>query len=129
MLVSCVTSSMRYIAMKSNNLYISRGTWKTANFKKYNFEAMGIPTNGGALHPLLKVREEFRNIFLEMGYGFAAPFHDQYFINLPYLASRRCPQHHMLNLHFGASILCLCLSNIQLEIYRIHSIFLVNNSL
>lgn len=44
-----------------------RGTWKTSTFKKYNFEAEGIPTNGGALHPLLKVREEIRDIFLEMG--------------------------------------------------------------
>jgi len=44
-----------------------RGSWKTATYKKYNFEAEGIPTIGGALHPLLKVREEIRNIFLEMG--------------------------------------------------------------
>jgi phenylalanyl-tRNA synthetase alpha subunit len=44
-----------------------RGTWKTSTFKKYNFDAEGIPTNGGALHPLLKVREEIRDIFLEMG--------------------------------------------------------------
>jgi phenylalanyl-tRNA synthetase alpha subunit len=43
------------------------GTWKSAHFKKYNFEAEGIYPNGGALHPLLKVREEMRNIFLEMG--------------------------------------------------------------
>jgi phenylalanyl-tRNA synthetase alpha chain len=43
------------------------GAWKTASFKKYNFEADGIPTSGGALHPLLKVREEIRSIFLEMG--------------------------------------------------------------
>ncbi|KAK0490847.1 phenylalanine-tRNA ligase [Armillaria novae-zelandiae] len=41
----------------------------TAKFKKYNFEAEGIPTNGGALHMLLKVREEIRNIFLEMGFA------------------------------------------------------------
>jgi phenylalanyl-tRNA synthetase alpha chain len=46
---------------------LQTGSWKTATFKKYNFEAEGIPTNGGALHPLLKVREEFRNIFMEMG--------------------------------------------------------------
>lgn len=46
-----------------------RGAWKTAKFKKYNFDAEGIPTRGGALHPLLKVREEFRNIFMEMGYA------------------------------------------------------------
>jgi phenylalanyl-tRNA synthetase alpha chain len=43
------------------------GAWKSAHFKKYNFEAEGIYPNGGALHPLLKVREEMRNIFLEMG--------------------------------------------------------------
>ncbi|KII94864.1 hypothetical protein PLICRDRAFT_33685 [Plicaturopsis crispa FD-325 SS-3] len=47
---------------------LTSGAWKTNTFKKYNFEAEGIPTNGGALHPLLKVREEFRNIFLEMGF-------------------------------------------------------------
>lgn len=48
---------------------LNRGAWKTATFKKYNFEAEGILPSGGALHPLLKVREEIRNIFLEMGYG------------------------------------------------------------
>ncbi|EPQ59923.1 hypothetical protein GLOTRDRAFT_103431 [Gloeophyllum trabeum ATCC 11539] len=47
---------------------LTSGAWKTSTFKKYNFEADGIPTNGGALHPLLKVREEIRNIFLEMGF-------------------------------------------------------------
>ncbi|EGN93004.1 hypothetical protein SERLA73DRAFT_190125 [Serpula lacrymans var. lacrymans S7.3] len=47
---------------------LTSGAWKTSTFKKYNFEAEGIPTNGGALHPLLKVREEIRNIFLEMGF-------------------------------------------------------------
>ncbi|SGY95343.1 BQ5605_C036g11487 [Microbotryum silenes-dioicae] len=44
------------------------GAWEKSNFKKYNFEAEGAPTNGGALHPLMKVREEFRNIFFEMGF-------------------------------------------------------------
>ncbi|SCV68058.1 BQ2448_179 [Microbotryum intermedium] len=44
------------------------GAWEKSNFKKYNFEAEGVPTNGGALHPLMKVREEFRNIFFEMGF-------------------------------------------------------------
>ncbi|KAJ3812150.1 hypothetical protein F5876DRAFT_38085 [Lentinula aff. lateritia] len=48
---------------------IASGTWKTSTFKKYNFEAEGIPPAGGALHPLLKVREEIRNIFLEMGFA------------------------------------------------------------
>ncbi|KAF8897670.1 phenylalanine-tRNA ligase [Infundibulicybe gibba] len=48
---------------------LTSGAWKTSTFKKYNFEAEGIPTSGGALHPLLKVREEIRNIFLEMGFA------------------------------------------------------------
>ncbi|EDR12918.1 uncharacterized protein LACBIDRAFT_183128 [Laccaria bicolor S238N-H82] len=48
---------------------LTSGSWKTATYKKYNFEAEGIPTTGGALHPLLKVREEIRNIFLEMGFA------------------------------------------------------------
>ncbi|KZS97754.1 hypothetical protein SISNIDRAFT_472667 [Sistotremastrum niveocremeum HHB9708] len=48
---------------------LTSGAWKTSNFKKYNFEAEGAPTSSGALHPLLKVREEFRNIFLEMGFA------------------------------------------------------------
>jgi phenylalanyl-tRNA synthetase alpha chain len=43
------------------------GDWKTADFKQYNFTAEGAAPNGGALHPLMKVREEFRNIFFEMG--------------------------------------------------------------
>ncbi|PPQ83267.1 hypothetical protein CVT25_004006 [Psilocybe cyanescens] len=48
---------------------LTSGSWKTSTYKKYNFEAEGIPTSGGALHPLLKVREEIRNIFLEMGFA------------------------------------------------------------
>ncbi|CAE6428295.1 hypothetical protein ACGC1H_000701 [Rhizoctonia solani] len=48
---------------------LQSGVWKNSNFKQYNFEAEGTPTSGGALHPLLKVREEFRNIFFEMGFA------------------------------------------------------------
>ncbi|KAF7355441.1 Phenylalanine--tRNA ligase alpha subunit [Mycena sanguinolenta] len=48
---------------------LTSGAWKTSTFKKYNFEAEGAPTEGGSLHPLLKVREEIRNIFLEMGFA------------------------------------------------------------
>jgi phenylalanyl-tRNA synthetase alpha chain len=43
------------------------GAWKTAEFKKYNMAALGDNPNGGALHPLLKVRDEFRQIFFDMG--------------------------------------------------------------
>lgn len=47
---------------------ILSGTWSNTAFKRYNFEASGLPTAGGHLHPLLKVREEFRQIFFEMGF-------------------------------------------------------------
>lgn len=44
------------------------GEWKNATFKKYNFDAVGVAPSGGALHPLMKVRQEFREIFFEMGF-------------------------------------------------------------
>ncbi|CAG8543974.1 15932_t:CDS:10 [Funneliformis caledonium] len=47
---------------------LQSGEWKQANFKKYNFDALGIPPTGGHLHPLMKVREELRQIFFEMGF-------------------------------------------------------------
>jgi len=47
---------------------LADGSWKTANFKPYNFKAYGEPQAGGALHPLMKVREEFRRIFFSFGF-------------------------------------------------------------
>ncbi|CAK7266110.1 Phenylalanyl-tRNA synthetase, beta subunit, cytoplasmic [Sporothrix epigloea] len=47
---------------------LASGAWKTATFKPYNFEALGADQNAGALHPLNKVRHEFRQIFFEMGF-------------------------------------------------------------
>jgi len=44
------------------------GSWKTATFKSYNFKALGADQDSGALHPLNKVRHEFRSIFFEMGF-------------------------------------------------------------
>lgn len=48
---------------------LATGSWKNLNFKEYNFEALGVPPECGYLHPLLKVRTEFRQIFLEMGFS------------------------------------------------------------
>ena len=48
---------------------IASGNWKTAKFKPYNFKALGIQPPTGHLHPLLKVRAEYRQIFLEMGFS------------------------------------------------------------
>lgn len=47
---------------------ILKGTWKEKQFKEYNFDAMGVEPTRGHLHPLLKVREQYRQIFLEMGF-------------------------------------------------------------
>ncbi|GFR86822.1 phenylalanine--tRNA ligase alpha subunit-like [Elysia marginata] len=47
---------------------ISSGSWRSAQFKPFNFNTLGVPAVTGHLHPLLKVREQFRQIFLEMGF-------------------------------------------------------------
>ncbi|KPA84602.1 putative mitochondrial phenylalanyl-tRNA synthetase alpha chain [Leptomonas pyrrhocoris] len=44
------------------------GSWKERQFKEYNFSAQGAEVDGGALHPLLKVRQEFREILMELGF-------------------------------------------------------------
>lgn len=45
------------------------GSWKEKSFKEYNFKAKGAPITSGYLHPLLKVRTEYRRIFLDMGFS------------------------------------------------------------
>ncbi|XAR63393.1 Phenylalanine--tRNA ligase [Bertholletia excelsa] len=47
---------------------LQRGDWKEVEFKEYNFSAKGQPLEGGHLHPLLKVRQQFKMIFLQMGF-------------------------------------------------------------
>ncbi|PSS26045.1 Phenylalanine--tRNA ligase alpha subunit like [Actinidia chinensis var. chinensis] len=47
---------------------LQRGDWKDLEFKEYNFSAKGQPVDGGHLHPLLKVRQQFKMIFLQMGF-------------------------------------------------------------
>lgn len=49
---------------------IATGSWRgrEKDFKPYNLNALGTPIPRGHLHPLMKVRAEFRQIFLEMGY-------------------------------------------------------------
>jgi len=44
------------------------GSWKDKDFKPYNFHALGVAPTTGSLHPLLKVRSQFRKIFIEMGF-------------------------------------------------------------
>eukprot|EP00033_Pygsuia_biforma_P002602 GCRY01002879.1.p1 GENE.GCRY01002879.1~~GCRY01002879.1.p1 ORF type:complete len:491 (-),score=112.82 GCRY01002879.1:22-1494(-) len=47
---------------------LQSGSWKTEALKEYNLNAMGLAPQGGHLHPLMKVRSQFREIFLEMGF-------------------------------------------------------------
>lgn len=42
--------------------------WKELDFKEYNFDAASDGVAHGALHPLMKVRASFRQIFCEMGF-------------------------------------------------------------
>ncbi|CCE83090.1 Piso0_002866 [Millerozyma farinosa CBS 7064] len=47
---------------------IITGSWKDAQFKPYNFNSEGVYPESGALHPLNKVKEEFRQIFFSLGF-------------------------------------------------------------
>ena len=47
---------------------LADGSWQTANFKPYNFDALGGQQSPGALHPLLQMRSELRDIFLRDGF-------------------------------------------------------------
>lgn len=47
---------------------LDSGAWKDTPFKSYNFLTLGEKNGGGYLHPLLKVRAEFRKILMQMGF-------------------------------------------------------------
>eukprot|EP00049_Salpingoeca_infusionum_P004886 m.85060 g.85060 ORF g.85060 m.85060 type:complete len:494 (-) comp12772_c1_seq1:233-1714(-) len=47
---------------------LASGAWKDTQFKPVNLDTLGAPMDVGTLHPLLKVRTEYREIFLEMGF-------------------------------------------------------------
>ena len=42
--------------------------WETLNFSKYNYNTLGKKVSNGALHRLLCVRSQIREIFLEQGF-------------------------------------------------------------
>uniref|UniRef100_A0A0N5BYC0 phenylalanine--tRNA ligase n=1 Tax=Strongyloides papillosus TaxID=174720 RepID=A0A0N5BYC0_STREA len=64
---SFTTQLVKYEADLTPEL-IQSGEWATKQFKKYNFDALGVLPKMGHLHPLLKVRSELRSIFLQMGF-------------------------------------------------------------
>ena len=48
---------------------LDSNSWQQTLFKPYNFLTLGDkPLQGGNLHPLLKVRAEFRKILMQMGF-------------------------------------------------------------
>lgn len=47
---------------------LHNNSWKDIKFKELNINARGVEPSCGHLHPLLKVRSEFRKIFIEMGF-------------------------------------------------------------
>uniref|UniRef100_A0A8D2DCQ9 Phenylalanine--tRNA ligase alpha subunit n=1 Tax=Sciurus vulgaris TaxID=55149 RepID=A0A8D2DCQ9_SCIVU len=54
--------------LRKRKLLTEVGSWRDRPFKSYNFSARGVLPDSGHLHPLLKVRSQFRQIFLEMGF-------------------------------------------------------------
>lgn len=75
---------------------MQNGSWKTAAFKKYNFNAMGTVPDSGHLHPLMKVRSEFRQIFFELGYWLC--------VLIIKIVSQRCQQTSLSNPPSGISM-------------------------
>lgn len=47
---------------------IIQNTWQTLKFKKFNANAKGKEIEAGNLHPLMKVRTQFAQVLLEMGF-------------------------------------------------------------
>jgi len=47
---------------------LQNDNWEKSKFKKFNYNALGKEVNNGALHPLLRVRTQFREILLEMNF-------------------------------------------------------------
>lgn len=47
---------------------LDNGEWSSRTFKQYNYDAAGVRPAHGFLHPLLKLRSAYRQIFLDMGF-------------------------------------------------------------
>eukprot|EP00983_Pelagomonas_calceolata_P036011 1126837-Pelagomonas_calceolata.AAC.3 len=53
---------------------LAKGTWRTQEFKDYNFNALGQLPQGGHLHPLMKVRHcSFSSALRHCSQSLAAP--------------------------------------------------------
>jgi hypothetical protein len=85
------------LAIPAGSELTCSGAWKDASFKNYNFAAAGQLPEGGALHPLLKMREEMRQIFFDMGYVFLLLL----FYSSPYLPPTSTTSLYPLNIEIS----------------------------
>jgi len=63
------SSARAEVAAELTAEMLQSGAWESVAFKPYNFTAAGKDAEAGCLHPLLKVREQFRMIFVQMGFS------------------------------------------------------------
>jgi len=59
----------RRLAADITKEMLDSGDWASTPFKEYNFESAGREVGGGHVHALMRVRAEFRQILLEMGFS------------------------------------------------------------
>lgn len=60
------TAKVKQVLTDLTEDLLRSGAWKDAVFKNYTF--VGQPPTSGYLHPLMKVRSQYRQKFLEMGF-------------------------------------------------------------
>ena len=65
---SDMTCPSTYLTTDLTSEMLKSDAYKSLTFKKYNFNALAPHPLGGHLHPLLKVRAQFRKIFVRMGF-------------------------------------------------------------
>lgn len=83
---------------------LANDKWENAKFSKYNYNALGKEVPNGALHRLLCVRSQIREIFLEQGF-------------------EEMPTNNFVESSFGISIVYSNLNNILQEKHTIPSFY------
>ena len=62
------STSIKKMPTELTEKMMQTGSWRNTTFKPYNLDSLGTEPSSGYLHPLMKVRAEYRQIFLEMGF-------------------------------------------------------------
>lgn len=61
-------SKVKKVVRELTQEMVKSGEWENVEFAPLNFDALGLEIPSGHEHPLLKVKSEFRQIFLQMGF-------------------------------------------------------------